>query len=139
MHAPPSRSRLCAPLSSDTARLARTLALGQAISLLVAITGVCSSLLAARGVSVPTSQSVINYYLLALCYGGYRLLRARRDSGSGSGGSGVAPATPWWAYAVLALVDVEANYLVVKAYAYTSMTSVMLIDCWSIVVAMALR
>jgi solute carrier family 35 protein F1/2 len=36
-------------------------------------------------------------------------------------------------------VDVEANYLVVKAYAYTSMTSVMLIDCWSIVVAMALR
>ena len=29
-----------------------------------------------------------------------------------------------WKYAILALIDVEANYLVVKAYSYTTITSV---------------
>jgi solute carrier family 35 protein F1/2 len=29
-------------------------------------------------------------------------------------------------------VDVEANYVVVRAYEYTSITSVMLLDCWTI-------
>ncbi|KAL6619474.1 hypothetical protein ACP70R_034613 [Stipagrostis hirtigluma subsp. patula] len=38
----------------------------------------------------------------------------------------------WYYYLVLGLVDVEANYLVVKAYEYTSLTSVMLLDCWAI-------
>ncbi|XP_020576911.1 solute carrier family 35 member F1-like isoform X2 [Phalaenopsis equestris] len=33
---------------------------------------------------------------------------------------------------MLAIVDVEANYLVVKAYQYTSFTSVMLLDCCTI-------
>ncbi|KAK4404098.1 Solute carrier family 35 member F1 [Sesamum angolense] len=35
-------------------------------------------------------------------------------------------------YVLLGLVDVEANFLVVKAYQYTSITSVMLLDCWTI-------
>lgn len=39
---------------------------------------------------------------------------------------------PWWRYALLAVADVEANYFVVKAYQYTSITSVMLIDCFTI-------
>lgn len=30
----------------------------------------------------------------------------------------------WWKYLLLALVDVEANYTVVKAYQYTTLTSV---------------
>ncbi|OVA11387.1 Solute carrier family 35 member SLC35F1/F2/F6 [Macleaya cordata] len=38
----------------------------------------------------------------------------------------------WYYYLLLALVDVEANFLVVKAYQYTSLTSVMLLDCWTI-------
>ncbi|KAK8556150.1 hypothetical protein V6N12_002563 [Hibiscus sabdariffa] len=38
----------------------------------------------------------------------------------------------WYYYVVLGLVDVEANFLVVKAYQYTSITSVVLLDCWSI-------
>ncbi|THU62918.1 hypothetical protein C4D60_Mb01t10220 [Musa balbisiana] len=38
----------------------------------------------------------------------------------------------WYYYLVLAVVDVEANVIVVKAYQYTSLTSVMLLDCWSI-------
>lgn len=45
---------------------------------------------------------------------------------------------PWWRYALLALCDVEANYFVVKAYEYTSITSVMLIDCFTIPCVMIL-
>lgn len=34
----------------------------------------------------------------------------------------------WWKYAILALVDFEANYAIVKAYQYTSITSVQMLD-----------
>jgi hypothetical protein len=64
--------------------------------------GISSATLASNGVAVPTSQSVLNYALLALTFGGARLAR------------GGALARPWWCYALLALVDVEANFLVVK-------------------------
>jgi hypothetical protein len=40
--------------------------------------------------------------------------------------------TKWWFYLLLAIADVEANFLVVKAYQYTTITSVMLLDCFSI-------
>lgn len=75
-------------------------------------------------------------------------------SGSGGGGcrcdplratvtsllSGLArdAQTAWWKYALLAFTDVQGNYLVVKAYQYTSITSVMLLDCFTIPFAMAL-
>lgn len=45
---------------------------------------------------------------------------------------------PWWLYAVLALVDLEANVIIVSAYRYTSVTSVMLLDCFSIPCVMIL-
>lgn len=38
----------------------------------------------------------------------------------------------WYYYLLFGIIDVEANYIVVKAYQYTSLTSVMLLDCWSI-------
>ncbi|XP_010650501.1 uncharacterized protein LOC104879428 [Vitis vinifera] len=38
----------------------------------------------------------------------------------------------WYYCIALAWVDVEANFLVVKAYHYTSITSVMLLDCFTI-------
>jgi solute carrier family 35 protein F1/2 len=45
---------------------------------------------------------------------------------------------PWWLYALIATVDLEANVLVVSAYRYTSVTSVMLLDCFSIPCVMLL-
>lgn len=30
----------------------------------------------------------------------------------------------WWKYMILGIIDIEANYLVVKAYQYTTLTSV---------------
>ncbi|PWA72357.1 hypothetical protein CTI12_AA271380 [Artemisia annua] len=96
------------------------LVLGQILSLLITSTGFSSSELARRGINAPTSQSLANYVLLAIVYGGILIHR----------GSGLK--ARWYYYLLLGVVDVEANYLVVKAYQYTSITSIMLLDCWAI-------
>ncbi|XP_040380654.1 solute carrier family 35 member F1-like isoform X2 [Oryza brachyantha] len=96
------------------------LGLGQLVSLLVTGTGFASSELSRRGINVPTSQSLLNYLFLGIVYGSILLYRRKPLQ------------MKWYYYLILGLVDVEANYLVVKAYQYTSLTSVMLLDCWSI-------
>ncbi|BBG93556.1 Eukaryotic protein of unknown function D [Prunus dulcis] len=72
------------------------------------------------GINAPTSQSFLNYVLLAIVYGATMLYRRKPLKAK------------WYYYVLLGMVDVEANFLVVKAYQYTSITSVMLLDCWSI-------
>lgn len=96
------------------------LGLGQLLSLLVTSTGFSSSELAKKGINAPTSQSFLNYVFLALVYGSIMLYRRQ------------ALKAKWYYYILLGVVDVEANFLVVKAYQYTSITSVMLLDCWTI-------
>ncbi|XP_014512137.1 solute carrier family 35 member F1 [Vigna radiata var. radiata] len=96
------------------------LGLGQFLSLLITSTGFTSSELAKKGINAPTSQSFLNYVFLAIVYGSIVLYRRE------------ALKAKWYYYILLGLVDVEANFLVVKAYQYTSLTSVMLLDCWSI-------
>ncbi|XP_036624149.1 solute carrier family 35 member F1 [Trichosurus vulpecula] len=44
----------------------------------------------------------------------------------------------WWKYMILGIIDLEANYLVVKAYQYTTLTSVQLLDCFVIPVVILL-
>ncbi len=39
---------------------------------------------------------------------------------------------PWWKYALVAIADVEGNFLLVKAYQYTTIASVQLLDCFGI-------
>ncbi|KAK9932626.1 hypothetical protein M0R45_019854 [Rubus argutus] len=96
------------------------LGLGQILSLLITSTGFSSSELAKKGINAPTSQSFLNYVLLAIVYGSILLYRRKPLKAK------------WYYYVLLGLVDVEANFLVVKAYQYTSITSVMLLDCWTI-------
>lgn len=100
------------------------LGLGQVLSVLITGTGVFSQLLASRyNISIPTTQSSLNYVLLS-SYFIYSLIRGKlnwKDRKS-----------ELLAYFLLAIVDVEANYFVVKAYKYTSITSVMLLDCFTI-------
>lgn len=96
------------------------LGLGQFLSLLITSTGFSSSELAKKGINAPTSQSLLNYVLLAIVFGSAMIYRKK------------ALKAKWYYYILLGLVDVEANFLVVKAYQYTSITSVMLLDCWSI-------
>ncbi|CAE8606459.1 unnamed protein product, partial [Polarella glacialis] len=99
----------------------RSLALGQTISVLITGTGVFSSLLAADGISLPVFQCSLNYVLLA----GHLFWVARSCRQDGL-------TFPWWRYGLWALTDVQANYLVVMAYRYTSVASVMLLDCFTI-------
>ncbi|KAI5056779.1 hypothetical protein GOP47_0028597 [Adiantum capillus-veneris] len=101
-------------------RLLGALALGQFASLLITFTGLTSSILARQGINAPTSQSLCNYLLAAFFYGGIFISRKKPLQ------------VRWYYYLVLALMDVEGNYFVVKAYQYTSLTSVMLLDCWTI-------
>lgn len=101
-------------------RLLGALALGQFASLLITFTGLTSSILARRGINAPTTQSLCNYLLAAVFYGAIFLYNRKPLQ------------VRWYYYLLLALMDVEGNYFVVKAYQYTSMTSVMLLDCWTI-------
>ncbi|XP_074264196.1 uncharacterized protein LOC141586769 [Silene latifolia] len=94
--------------------------LGQFLSVVITSTGFTSSELARKGINAPTSQSFLNYVLLAIVYGLVMLLKKKQLKAK------------WYFYVILGLIDVEANFLVVKAYQYTSLTSVMLLDCWAI-------
>ncbi|KAJ0229627.1 Solute carrier family 35 protein [Hirschfeldia incana] len=96
------------------------LGLGQILSLLCTCNVFTSSELARKGINVPTTQSFLSYTLLAIVYGGIMLHRRPTIKGK------------WYYYCLLALADVEGNFLVVKANQYTSITSVMLLDCWAI-------
>lgn len=107
--------------------------IGQAISLLISGTGVCGSLLAAYGANISSTQALFNYALLLLTCAtlyvyraGWATLRSvlRED---------------FHVYFFLAACDVEANFLVTLAYQFTSLSSVMLIDCLSIPSVMVLR
>lgn len=93
------------------------LALGQLLSWLVCGTGVFSQLLVTNyDIAIPTTQSFLNYLLLGFVYT-TALACHPRDFKTRLKETG-------WKYFLLALCDVEANYLVVKAYQYTNLTSI---------------
>ncbi len=97
------------------------------MSLLICGTAITSQLLFDKyQVSAPTTQSFLNYLLLALVY--CVILACRRNS---QDNLFEVFKSRWWKYIIVAFVDVEANYLVVKAYHYTTLTSV---QVWIIIV-----
>lgn len=142
-----------------------SLAFGQVLSVLVAGTGACTTIFQKYShMNAPTSQNAPNYVLLSLFLispfrrGGIvpkskqplqtnhhhheseestniildqNLLRKKASKPDQSGDH-------WWRYIILAIVDVEANVTVVWAYQYTSITSAMLLDCFTIPSVMVL-
>ncbi|EGG23602.1 putative transmembrane protein [Cavenderia fasciculata] len=105
------------------------LLLGQFISLLIAGTAIFSQLLVIKyGVNMPTAQSLLNYILLMF----YSIVLIRR------GTFWKTIKTKSLMMIPLAFIDVEANYVVVKAYQYGSITSIMLLDCFTIPVVVVL-
>uniref|UniRef100_A0A452QJ98 Solute carrier family 35 member F2 n=1 Tax=Ursus americanus TaxID=9643 RepID=A0A452QJ98_URSAM len=111
----------------------KTIALGQMLSLCICGTAITSQYLAEKyKVNTPMLQSFINYCLLFLFY---TMILAFQ---SGSDNLLSILKRKWWKYILLGLADVEANYLIVKAYQYTTLTSVQLLDCFGIPVLMAL-
>ncbi|NWW35185.1 S35F2 protein, partial [Panurus biarmicus] len=111
----------------------KTIVLGQMLSLFICGTAVTSQYLAEKyQVNTPMLQSFINYSLLLLVYTTMLAFRTGSDS------LWQILKQRWWKYIFLAVTDVEANYAVVKAYQYTTLTSVQLLDCFGIPVLMAL-
>ncbi|XP_076017294.1 solute carrier family 35 member F2-like [Genypterus blacodes] len=115
-----------------TWRLLKTIAMGQVLSVLICGTAVSCQYLAEAGVQTPMLQSFFNYALLLLTYAS--ILCSRK----GDGNILHILKTKWWKYLLMGLADVEANYTVVKAYQYTTLTSVQLLDCFVIPVLMLL-
>ncbi|XP_033635676.1 solute carrier family 35 member F2-like [Asterias rubens] len=107
---------------------------GQLLSLLICGTAITSQLLFDKyQVSAPTAQSFLNYLLLAVVY--CVILACRRNPQDNL--FEVFKAR-WWKYIIVAFVDVEANYLIVKAYHFTTLTSIQLLDCITIPVVLIL-
>ncbi|CAM9445066.1 unnamed protein product, partial [Phaeothamnion confervicola] len=98
------------------------LILGQLISVSLAGCGIAAASLSDRGINLPLTLNFFNYALLS-----FYLLGLRRPLG-----------LPMWRYALYATFDVEANFLVVLSFRYTSITSVMLLDCFAIPSSMLL-
>ncbi|KAJ2590631.1 hypothetical protein IWW49_001927 [Coemansia sp. RSA 1797] len=103
------------------------LVIGQILSLCITSTSVISNKLAEyQNVTVPNFQSFLVYALLLVVYMPVALVR-------------LGPRVVWenirqrfyW-YVLLAAVDVEGNYFVIKAYSYTSLLSCMLLDTWTL-------
>ncbi|XP_015386805.1 uncharacterized protein LOC102631480 isoform X2 [Citrus sinensis] len=78
------------------------------------------------GVDAPVTQSAFTYFSLALVYGGVLLYRRQRLR------------VAWYWYLLLGFVDVQGNFLVNKAYQFSSITSVTLLDCCTIAWAIVL-
>ncbi|CAG5124915.1 unnamed protein product [Candidula unifasciata] len=111
----------------------RALLYGQSLSILNCGTAVFSGLLQIQGVNASTAQSFGMYCVLCLVFTtqlaykkGSRNLFCLLCSLDGL------------KYALIGIIDVEANYLVVKAYQYTTVTSVQILDCFSIAAVLIL-
>ncbi|XP_058489219.1 solute carrier family 35 member F2-like [Solea solea] len=116
-----------------TWQLAKTLAMGQGLAVLICGTAISSQYLATKfHVNTPMLQSLFNYTLLCATYTTMLLCR------TGDGNIFQILRSRWWKYLLLGLVDVEANYAVVKAYQYTTLTSIQLLDCFVVPVLMLL-
>uniref|UniRef100_A0A8C2K695 Info solute carrier family 35 member F2, like n=1 Tax=Cyprinus carpio TaxID=7962 RepID=A0A8C2K695_CYPCA len=116
-----------------TVKLYKTLLMGQGLSALISGTAVTSQYLASIFyLNTPMLQSFINCTLLGITYTVALIFRR------GDGNILHILKTKWWKYLLLGLTDVEANYAVVKAYQYTTLTSIQLLDCFIIPVLMIL-
>lgn len=101
----------------------------QILGICISLSGVFSQLLVVKhDVSVPFFQSSLNYLFLALIFTPVLVLKKRGDMSALKD----VYVRKTIMYAGFALVDVMANYLVVVAYYYTSLTSVQLLDCFTI-------
>lgn len=77
-----------------------------------------SQLLQQRGVDAPAAQVFFNYLLLGAVFGSQLAYSQSRESLID------LLRKRGLKYFLLSIVDVEANYFIVKAYQYTTMTSV---------------
>lgn len=101
--------------------------LGQILSLSITSTNTLTSFLANGGNSMPAFQSLFNYVLLTIIFVPYTIYK------KGFKGYWEMLYTNGWKYFILAFLDVQGNYFIVKAYLYTNLLSAALLDNLAIV------
>ncbi|TFK51739.1 DUF914-domain-containing protein [Heliocybe sulcata] len=113
-----------------TRRFILSLLAGQVVSLCITCTNVTTTELVNRNWSLPTTQTWFLYFSLFVVYTPYTIYQY------GFKGWGKMILRDGWKYVFLAACDVEGNFLVVKAYNYTTLLSCMLLDAWAIPVCL---
>jgi len=113
-----------------TRRFILSLLAGQVVSLCITCTNVTTTELVQRNWSLPTTQTWFLYFSLFVVYTPYTIYQY------GFKGWGKMILRDGWKYIILAACDVEGNFLVVKAYNYTTLLSCMLLDAWAIPVCL---
>ncbi|KAF9054364.1 hypothetical protein BJ165DRAFT_1438283 [Panaeolus papilionaceus] len=103
---------------------------GQLLSLCITCTNVTTTELVNRNWTLSTTQGFFLYFSLFLVYTPYTIYQY------GFKGWGNVILRDGWKYFILAACDVEANFLVIKAYQFTDLLSCMLLDAWAIPVCM---
>ncbi|KAJ2714777.1 hypothetical protein H4R19_001550 [Coemansia spiralis] len=127
------RGRAAGRAAMDWRRAGAALVLGQVLSLCITGTSVISKKLAGlEAVTAPCFQSSIAYAMLLVVYMPLALVRL----GPRAMWANIRRRAHW--FVLLAAVDVEGNYFVVKAYSYTSLLSCMLLDTWTLPCVMVL-
>ncbi|TFL02085.1 DUF914-domain-containing protein [Pterulicium gracile] len=113
-----------------TRRFVLSLLAGQAVALCITCTNVTTTELVSRGWALPTTQSVFLYFALFIIYTPYTMYQY------GMKGWAKMVLRDGWKYIILAACDVEANFMVVKAYQYSNLLSCMLLNAWATPVCM---
>ncbi|KAM5532357.1 hypothetical protein V8D89_013951 [Ganoderma adspersum] len=113
-----------------TKRFMWSLLAGQVVSLCITCTNVTTTELVSRNWQLPTTQTFFLYFSLFIIYTPYTIYRY------GFVGWLKMILRDGWKYFILAACDVEGNFLVVKAYQYTTLLSCMLLDAWAIPVCL---
>ncbi|THH02680.1 hypothetical protein EW026_g201 [Hermanssonia centrifuga] len=113
-----------------TKRFIWSLIAGQVVSLCITCTNVATPELGMRNWALPTTQTWFLYFSLFVTYTPYTIYQY------GFKGWGKMIVRDGWKYFILAACDVEGNFLVVKAYQYTTLLSCMLLDAWAIPVCL---
>ncbi|KAI0028671.1 DUF914-domain-containing protein [Vararia minispora EC-137] len=113
-----------------TRRFIFSLLAGQVVSLCITCTNVTTTELVERNWSLPTTQTWFLYFSLFCIYTPFTIFKY------GIKGWANVIYRDGWKYIILAACDVEGNFLVVKAYNYTTLLSCMLLDAWAIPVCM---
>ncbi|KFD62588.1 hypothetical protein M514_01105, partial [Trichuris suis] len=125
----------CSPCCANERfrRIVKTVLLGQLLSLCQCAAAITTQYLDNRyNFQAPTAQSFTAYFFLMLVYGSTLAFRSSEPN------LVQIFRLRGWKYFVLALIDVEATFLMVKAYHYTGLASVQLLDCFTIPVVLVL-
>ncbi|CAL8088125.1 unnamed protein product [Calicophoron daubneyi] len=127
---------------------------GQLLAGFLGASGVCAALLAQVGVSLPLSQNLCHYSLIALIFGLTRLVLCRVRSKRNVDLESIEMKDQnvenfiekpkrkidprWFLYITTGIVDMHAFWATLAAYAYTNVTSIQLLDCLGIPTSMVL-